>query len=375
METQVFCPFGGAGLQDAALALVPVIYDGLLTPNGFQETFKQLRVALDVPAAGISFRTATGVEQTWVGLEPSFENAYLRHYHRSDPWVAAWNRGQVKCGELFGSERLTPAETQHNPCYQELCVPHGYHDLIGSVLENTDRMVAVSAFVRGEAEHQANVRAVLQLLLPHFHCAAQLHLRNRELQGQAGLANDLLERFPTAVLAVDRQGRVLRTNRQAQQLLSKQDGVAADARGVRLANADLTGRLVLALVRGQAVTLRAPRPSGASPYAVVVAPCGEQGSASAGGASALLYVLDSDAQHAPPATLLRDLFGLTPAEARLALELAHGASPRDAANRLGVTWNTTRTQLKAVLAKTGTNRQAALVRLLAALSVVQDREP
>ena len=79
--------------------------------------------------------------------------------------------------------------------------------------------------------------------------------------------------------------------------------------------------------------------------------------------------------HAPPATLLRDLFGLTPAEARLALELAHGASPRDAANRLGVTWNTTRTQLKAVLAKTGTNRQAALVRLLAALSVVQDREP
>ena len=57
---------------------------------------------------------------------------------------------------------------------------------------------------------------------------------------------------------------------------------------------------------------------------------------------------------------------LTPAEARLALAVADGLSPTDAAEQLGITVQTARTHLKRVFHKTATTRQAELVKLVLA---------
>ena len=70
-----------------------------------------------------------------------------------------------------------------------------------------------------------------------------------------------------------------------------------------------------------------------------------------------------------PAALER-LFHLTPAEARLASLLANGVSVEDAAAQLGVTRNTVRTQLQAVFAKTRTNRQGDLIRLILSTTAI-----
>src|SRR5262249_9141859 len=59
--------------------------------------------------------------------------------------------------------------------------------------------------------------------------------------------------------------------------------------------------------------------------------------------------------------LLRCHFGLTPAEARLALHLVAGETLRCAAVKLSITYETARTQLKKIFNKTGTCRQAELV--------------
>jgi DNA-binding CsgD family transcriptional regulator len=59
-----------------------------------------------------------------------------------------------------------------------------------------------------------------------------------------------------------------------------------------------------------------------------------------------------------------DRFGLTEREARVAMHLAGGGSIADYALRYGVSEQTVRSQLKAIFAKTGVNRQSALVGLL-----------
>ena len=59
--------------------------------------------------------------------------------------------------------------------------------------------------------------------------------------------------------------------------------------------------------------------------------------------------------------LLRRHFGLTPAEARLALHLAAGETLRSAEAKLRMTYETARTYLKSIFQKTGTCRQAELV--------------
>src|SRR5262245_5220674 len=62
-----------------------------------------------------------------------------------------------------------------------------------------------------------------------------------------------------------------------------------------------------------------------------------------------------------PIELLRCHFGLTPAEARLALHLAAGETLRSAEAKLSIRYETARTHLKNIFHKTGTCRQAELV--------------
>ncbi len=61
---------------------------------------------------------------------------------------------------------------------------------------------------------------------------------------------------------------------------------------------------------------------------------------------------------------LRDAWGLSAQEARVALRLIDGATVADCAADLGVAESTIRTHVKAVFAKTGRTRQAQLASLL-----------
>jgi DNA-binding CsgD family transcriptional regulator len=61
---------------------------------------------------------------------------------------------------------------------------------------------------------------------------------------------------------------------------------------------------------------------------------------------------------------LRERFGLTPAEATFAFEIIKGDGRQATADRLGITVGTARSHLSNIFDKTGTKRQAELVRLL-----------
>lgn len=66
-------------------------------------------------------------------------------------------------------------------------------------------------------------------------------------------------------------------------------------------------------------------------------------------------------------------FGLTPAEARLAVRLKDGLSISESAELLGVSVNTARNQLRSIFQKIGVNRQSELVRSLTHLSTFAAR--
>ena len=78
-----------------------------------------------------------------------------------------------------------------------------------------------------------------------------------------------------------------------------------------------------------------------------------------------IVLIDLDECPQPDESLLRQAFGLTPAESRLAKRLAGGDDLASIADALGVGIGTLRFQLKAIFWKTGTRRQAELVALLA----------
>jgi DNA-binding CsgD family transcriptional regulator len=84
---------------------------------------------------------------------------------------------------------------------------------------------------------------------------------------------------------------------------------------------------------------------------------------------AVVFISDPAQRERPKQEVLRAFFGLTPAEARVAMMLGDGNSPREIGQRLGVSSNTVKSQLASIYSKTGTSRQAQLVRLLMNLPV------
>lgn len=81
----------------------------------------------------------------------------------------------------------------------------------------------------------------------------------------------------------------------------------------------------------------------------------------------VVNLVDLDAVHRPPPAALRSAFGLTPAEANLAIGLASGGSLSTVADELNIALETARHHLKSVFAKTGVSRQSELTSLLSRL--------
>jgi DNA-binding CsgD family transcriptional regulator len=84
-------------------------------------------------------------------------------------------------------------------------------------------------------------------------------------------------------------------------------------------------------------------------------------------AAALVQFSDPFALPRSRRTVLRALYGLTPTESRLADLLLQGLEVREVADRMSTTLETARCHLKRVMAKTGTRRQAELMRLMLTL--------
>ena len=82
-----------------------------------------------------------------------------------------------------------------------------------------------------------------------------------------------------------------------------------------------------------------------------------------GPARAAVVLVDLASHVAATDAILRSVFGLTPAEAKLAKRIQSGESLESAADAMGISYDTARNQLKSVFAKTETKRQGEFIAL------------
>jgi DNA-binding CsgD family transcriptional regulator/PAS domain-containing protein len=205
--------------------------------------------------------------------------------------------------------------------------------------------------------------------LPHLKRAASLasKLANARSEGVV----DGLEAAGCAAFLLSETGEVLRWNHAAQIHL----GDALHIRAGRLeakhpaAQEPLAALIASVLSKGvhtQPVCgpIALPRREG-RPLVLEAAPLVRAAWDIFRGSQAIVLLRDPDQGIDPTEALLRQAFGLTPAEARLARGLAGGADLGRYADQAGLQMGTVRVQLKRVFSKTGVQRQADLVRLLA----------
>ena len=307
-------------------------------------------------------------------------------------------------GEWVGTSQsvIPDREYQRSVIFNELAKPQGMCHQCGVSFEGLDggaegglsiyRHVSKKPFDPESIE-------LLAMLTPHFKRALNIHrLLGRERENHAVL-RQTLEKLDLALISVNSRGSVLRTTESARDILEKRDGLGLDRGFLRAAVAGeqrqlsglLTGAVATGSGKGTQFGVRRPTP--AAPEART----GALWTAPSGGAmlisrqpprrplqlvatpfysseillderpAALIVLTDPDARPTSRESVLRALYELTPAECRMAGLLAAGFTIANAANSMNVSTLTARTQLKAIFRKTGTNRQAELVRLVLGL--------
>lgn len=185
---------------------------------------------------------------------------------------------------------------------------------------------------------------------------------------------DVLEKSGHGVFLTDAAGRIRYANDAALEIIAKNDGLA-DKDNVLKA----TGRIqikkletIIAAAANPDYTRRTggslllPRLTRQHPLSVIVMPVNAEMTVPFHtGPLALVCVTDPErASSLPQQQQISELFGFTPAETRVAMELVAAKEPKLIAEQLELSINTVRVHMASIFRKTHTSRQAELVRLL-----------
>lgn len=218
-------------------------------------------------------------------------------------------------------------------------------------------------------------RALCSMLIPHMNRALHIHSMLGHRDSLSALYAQAMGRLSIATLILDSSGHLLESNQLARDMLAEGDGlkmlggrVEASYPGdnKRLyksirsaASASTEGRVALA------EALSIARPSGQVSLGIVVEPVPQQSwDEGESKPAVVVYCRDAVGQSLLSTSITRQVFGFTPSETALAMELANGLSLEEAAASLGIRRNTARAHLRAIFSKTGVRRQTELVRLV-----------
>jgi DNA-binding CsgD family transcriptional regulator len=360
------------------LDFIGELYSAALEPAQWQALAAKLASRFDTQSCLLLIADTTGNGSTILGATENIGGKFLKeyeaYYYREDQWLAGCLR---QPGQMLLGRQLAPAGWYKSiPFLNEFYVGAGICDLMGVAVPISD---AIFGFIgihraRDRAEFAERDIERLNLLLPHITRAMELtvKLAGARIDYQAAL--DGLERTGTAVVVVDRGAMILSSNSLAEVLFRR--GSSLKSVNGRLTAADrIVAERLSSLIRGATVANGVrKRTSGAMaiegedshpPITLLVTPFKPQLAGLADGMSAALIFVRDPETPALATEILRDLFGLTRAQAAVAAQIVEGRDPEQIAGALNITLHTVRDHLKIIFAKTGTSRQSQLVALLA----------
>lgn len=356
-------------------ALICSLYDAALDPAQWGPIAGQLARTLRAGSAAIQVRSTTGVQvlSRTSNFTDQDEVAYRTHFYAKDVLAeraAARGYNQI----LTNNDLIDEPSWVESEIYRDYFVPLGIHHIAGGMIELPNNATGIFAVHREKTARafSADDKSILARLLPHVRNAirVQTALGGASLQLEA--ARDFLERSTTALLVVDRAGRLLASNSRGEHLLERSLALTLISGRVTAAHLSahhrmmrlIEGAVDTAVGRGDAAGGLLSLPfEHQTPLSVTVTPLRPRHGFSLSEPAALIIARDAG-ERVDITHMLTDLYGLSPSEALLASGLVNGLTIDEIALAHGVTLNTVRTQLKSVMTKTSTSRQTELVALI-----------
>jgi DNA-binding CsgD family transcriptional regulator len=363
--------------------LTQSLYAGILSPTDWNSALLQLRILLDSEQCTFLVHDkqfGIPIANEVANFDEGFVNDYESHYWTVDPGrsvVATLRPGSW----YFDEQQLGKHAIEHSVFYQEYFRRYGLGTLMCTPVYQDDRYLAGLSFQGGVARKYfgPDDAARLAPLMPHLLQASRLRIQVDSLAKAAALGISMLNSFSFPILAITENSRIVFANAAAEEWLCDKKVLwmsqdAARSTAIRAAIVKIGHRLFHGNTRHAQTQLALP---GAASCYLLGLSLPEGHPVGVGFTERVALVIARGATNlAPSATqVFKDLFGLTPAEIRLAEEMQCCDRLSDAADNLAITHGTAKSQLKSIFQKTDCHSQAALRQLWLELTCVFSYEP
>ncbi|HXS26397.1 MAG TPA: helix-turn-helix transcriptional regulator [Steroidobacteraceae bacterium] len=320
--------------------LIGEIYEAALDPALWPRVLKRVRALLD-GASPMFAAAALDSDRFYpsIDVDPLFSELCAKQYLRMSS-LPAFERS-VPAANVFSASDATGEELRAAP----LC-------------------------------DEPRAREVMQLLAPHFRRAAAIGRALERTESKARALSEVLDRLRSAVVFIDRSGRLVHANEPATRALALSDGLVWIDGKPRPQDSRAAAHLESILA---AARVGRPAPEAGALSVAVTAVSGEcltvhvlplsagTRRRTSGASAAVAAVLVSRGASDIPQRMqsAANLYAFTPAESRVAQALLGGGTVGALARTLGISEATVKTHLQHIFDKTGTRRRADLVQLIA----------
>ena len=355
--------------------VIASIYDAALDWRAWPAALDQLADALGADAAQFgSYDAASYRLQTVMPrIDPQYRKSFVEYWASRN---VLWQKSAaVPLGEVMQPEMFLPArEWRRTDFFNEWYSPQRLDSMIATNLVVEGPVSTVIAVLR-KAEFSSDDSRLFRVLIPHVQRAVQLQLRLAAAEDPQNSSVEVLNRLRQGVLLVDETAKVHFANRAAEKIVTRGKGVHIKSDILRLDD-PAQSRALGAMIESCVVTatrgdgqpggrIRVRRGKLRPPLSILVIPLRPQAPWTRLYRPCAIVFINDPEQRAviQKESLIAD-YGLTGAEAALALEIIAGRRLQDAAERLHISVPTARTHLAHIFQKTGTGRQAELIRVL-----------
>jgi DNA-binding CsgD family transcriptional regulator len=369
--------------------VLDLIYDAAAENDLWSEALTGI-ADLTHSQGGILFGQSLTAQKVYFDFNGRLDETCNRAYqerHMRNPWSTYMESQPV--GRLVTSdEAIEVSDLRKSAFYDEVLRPQDItHNGMMALAAREDFRAAFNMCRSADhGPHDPDEQRFLEWLSPHLCRSVALGFRIDGYLAMQHAAFDVLERLADGVIVLDRRLRVAFANGAARRLAA--DGLLRLQQAISTYSvvhsqrlADLTRSALQGTAGG---TMSLPHHLDGRLLTVLVTSIrgkdlGRLSDAGLKDAAVLLFVIDPVNRRSIPLAQIMDAYGLTQAEARVALAASSGTTILETAQLLKLSPNTIKTHLRRVFAKTATGRQAELAGLMTAVGSVRiadaDTEP
>jgi len=343
--------------------LIEAIYDSVLDPARWPVALGAVTRFVGGCSTGLYLKDAASrsgmIYYQDTGMSDADISRYFDTYIKLDPLTV--RHYFMAVGDIAATLDFMPyAEFEETRVYREWASPLGLVDHLAAVLDKDQTSVSLLGVFRSRAQGLVDepMRRRMRLVVPHMRRAVTIGgLLERRRIAENSLAQ-ALDAIRAAVFLIAADGTIQHANTAGLRLLAEGGPVH-----------DVNGRL--AGIAHDVQAALSPTPAAPSfepvigrdgePYLVHILPLRGQ---RRDGAAAVFIHKAALAEPAAPEAMAR-AYQLTPAELRILLAIAEVGGVPQVAEVLGISETTVKFHLRSLYAKTGSARQADLVKLVA----------